>query len=183
MIAVRNTISGMGAGLFIDYILCLIPIVILYYDYLISLSDEVEYFWLWGRNGLDHDVSTQPLVPGSHRKQTRRLPRLRLDWISCLCLVNRYVAIVGHIPVMKSYLVMGDLADTSDAQQTHTISCQQLWVYHQFFEIILQMLVGVLCIVRTYSLYNEGHHTTKADIRKTHCPDTPMPDRLHQLLW
>ncbi|KAI0263138.1 hypothetical protein BC834DRAFT_337207 [Gloeopeniophorella convolvens] len=111
MIAVGNTtISDVGTDLLVGYILSLIPLVILYYDYLISLPDEVEYFWLWRQNELDRDGSTQPL-PGSHHKQTRwlGLPR-RLDWVSYLCLVNRYVSIIGHIPVMKSYLVMGDLA-------------------------------------------------------------------------
>ncbi|KAI0263135.1 hypothetical protein BC834DRAFT_971662 [Gloeopeniophorella convolvens] len=143
MIAVRDINSDLATGLLVGYILALVPLAILYYDYLISLSDEVKYFWLWRTNEPNRDVSIRPL-PGSLHKQ-RRLPWQRPDWISCLCLVNRYVSTIGHIPIMKSYLVMGDLA---------------------FFEMILQILVAVLCIVRTYSLYGEEHHMSMGLAKK-----------------
>ncbi|KAI0264597.1 hypothetical protein BC834DRAFT_970555 [Gloeopeniophorella convolvens] len=150
----NNTVSDTGVGLLVGFILSLVPVVILYYDYLISLSDEVEYFWLWRRNEFDRGVSTQPL-PGPHHRRVRRLPRLRLDWISCLCLVNRYISVIGYIPVMKSYLVMGGLA---------------------VFELILQILVGVLCVVRTYSLYDEGHHATVGLAKK------PWSERMRHII-
>ncbi|KAA1473549.1 hypothetical protein DENSPDRAFT_780287, partial [Dentipellis sp. KUC8613] len=54
-----------------NYYLSLIYFTILYYDYLVTLSAEVEYFWLQPR---------------------------RLNWPSALFFANRYGAILGHIP-------------------------------------------------------------------------------------
>ncbi|KAI0264626.1 hypothetical protein BC834DRAFT_970579 [Gloeopeniophorella convolvens] len=62
-----------GAGL-------LASAVVLYYDYLLTLAREIEFFWP---------------------------PKNRLGWASSLLLINRYVSIIGHIPILKSYLVLG----------------------------------------------------------------------------
>jgi len=48
-------------------------LVILYYDYALTFSREVEFFW-------------------PHEN--------RVGWISSLFFLNRYVAIFGHIPIV-----------------------------------------------------------------------------------
>jgi Family of unknown function (DUF6533) len=49
-------------------------LVILYYDYALNFSREVEFFW-------PHDEN-------------------RVGWVSALYFLNRYVAIFGYIPIV-----------------------------------------------------------------------------------
>lgn len=53
--------------------------MVLYYDYLLTLSREVEYFW-------------------PHQN--------RVGWAASSFLFNRYVSVLGHIPVLIA-LVLG----------------------------------------------------------------------------
>ncbi|KAF8466479.1 hypothetical protein DFH94DRAFT_780937 [Russula ochroleuca] len=59
--------------------LSLIPLVILYYDYNLTFSSEVESFW-------------------PHRN--------RLGFVSSVYFLNRYVAVFGHIPIVLKLLVL-----------------------------------------------------------------------------
>lgn len=59
--------------LHLGYMFSLIPTVILYYDYTLTLSREVEFFW-------------------PHEN--------RVGWVSSLYFLNRYVAIFGYIPIV-----------------------------------------------------------------------------------
>ena len=59
-------------------LLLMIEAVILYYDYFLTLSKEVDRFW----------------HPGPH------------TWASIVFFANRYIALLGHVPFL--YRVYGD---------------------------------------------------------------------------
>ncbi|KAH9059741.1 hypothetical protein EDB87DRAFT_735933 [Lactarius vividus] len=59
--------------LFLNYVFNTFPVAILYYDYALTLSREVEYFW-----------------PNPYRT----------GWVSSIFFLNRYFAIFGHIPIV-----------------------------------------------------------------------------------
>ena len=56
-------------------------LAILYYDYALTFAREVEYFW-----------------PNPHRAGS---------WISVIFFLNRYFAILGHIPILISLIPSG----------------------------------------------------------------------------
>jgi len=109
----------------IDLYLQVIALSILYYDYLLTITSEIERYWI-------------PLARGSS-------PRDVFTWTTFLFLVTRYLGIFGHIPVgMEMFW------------QKHTSFCSVLVTYHQFFSIVVQILIGVLLILRTYALYSRS---------------------------
>jgi hypothetical protein len=66
-----------GYGLshpFVKDIPLMIEAVLLYYDYFLTLSDEVDRFW----------------HPGPH------------SWASIIFFANRYIALLGHLPFVWS---------------------------------------------------------------------------------
>ncbi|KAI0260281.1 hypothetical protein BC834DRAFT_551641 [Gloeopeniophorella convolvens] len=62
----------------LNYIFSILPFAILYYDYALTFTQEVELFWPI------HD---------------------RLGWVSSIFLLSRYFAILGNIPILLSYVV------------------------------------------------------------------------------
>ncbi|KAI0260284.1 hypothetical protein BC834DRAFT_973546 [Gloeopeniophorella convolvens] len=66
--------------LHINYILNIFPLVILYYDFAITLSKEVEFFWP---------------------------PKRRLGYVSFFFLLNRYLLVIGTIPSGLSFVING----------------------------------------------------------------------------
>ncbi|VDC07474.1 unnamed protein product [Peniophora sp. CBMAI 1063] len=64
-------------SLFINYTLQLVPIVILYYDYFLALSDEIANYWP---------------------------PRRPITWLSGVFLATRYLALFGYVPVFVSMI-------------------------------------------------------------------------------
>ena len=61
------------------FFFCLAPAAILYYDYALTLATEIERFWP---------------------------PKRRLGWASCTFLINRYISVVGHVPVFAQSFLM-----------------------------------------------------------------------------
>ncbi|KAH9954762.1 hypothetical protein BC827DRAFT_1240949 [Russula dissimulans] len=59
--------------LFLIYGLNIVPLVILFYDYALTLSCEVEYFW-------------------PHQN--------RVGWVPCIFLFTRYFSVLGHVPIL-----------------------------------------------------------------------------------
>ena len=57
--------------------------MILYYDYTLTFSREVEFFWPHG-------------------------PVNRVGWVSSLYFLNRYVAIFGYIPIVLKLIPGSD---------------------------------------------------------------------------
>ncbi|KAF9525426.1 hypothetical protein CPB83DRAFT_859539 [Crepidotus variabilis] len=60
--------------------------------------------------------------------------------------VNRYVNIFGHIPVMVEYFWV--------SSSSHKIQiCHSLQSYHQYFSIVVQLVIATLLSIRVYALY------------------------------
>ena len=63
---------------FINYALHAVPLVVLYYDYLLTLGDEIENYWP---------------------------PRRPLNWLSALFLGTRYFTLLGLTPILVSIIL------------------------------------------------------------------------------
>ncbi len=57
-----------------------LSLAILYYDYLLTLPLEIQFLWSPGKQG----------------------------WLTVACLLNRYLAVFGHIPLAVSYMLRRD---------------------------------------------------------------------------
>ncbi|KAH9031735.1 hypothetical protein EDB84DRAFT_166388 [Lactarius hengduanensis] len=77
--------------LFLNYVFNTFPVAILYYDYALTLSREVEYFW-----------------PNPHRT----------GWVSSIFFLNRYFVIFGYIPIVIS-LIPNTSCEPQNAWQAH----------------------------------------------------------------
>ncbi|KAH9958359.1 hypothetical protein BGW80DRAFT_1565002 [Lactifluus volemus] len=99
-----------GEFVFLNSILNLSATVILFYDYALTLDQEIQFLWP---------------------------PHNRQSWFTFGCLLNRYLPLLGHVPPDFD---RGKL-------------CRGLHIYHENFAIILQLLTGILSIVRIYALY------------------------------
>ncbi|KAI0720946.1 hypothetical protein C8T65DRAFT_800688 [Cerioporus squamosus] len=97
--------------------LAVVALTMLYYDYSLTLSMEIEYFW----------------------------KRARFSLVSVLFVVNRYLGLLGSIPVALEYFV-----------HFKPEVCRQLQAYHQYYAILGQVIVGVILILRTYALYGRS---------------------------
>jgi len=95
----------------------LASVVILYYDFTLTFSAEVDRFW-----------------------------RSSLTWASGFFYVNRYLSLLGHVPVMMQY--------QWDVKRYGSKYCPALSMYHQYFAVVVQVVVGVLLTMRTYALYD-----------------------------
>ncbi|VDB99451.1 unnamed protein product [Peniophora sp. CBMAI 1063] len=80
MVAEETDWESIKRNLFVNYILHTVPLVVLYYDYLLTVGDEIQHYW-----------------------PNRRRP---LTWLSCLFLGVRYLAVIGYIPALVA-LVWG----------------------------------------------------------------------------
>ncbi|KAH9965552.1 hypothetical protein BGW80DRAFT_1345058 [Lactifluus volemus] len=69
-----------------NYLLSIIPVAILYYDYALTFSREVELFW-------PHES------------------RHGIGWVEFFFFLNRYLAFFGHIPIALGLFMRGSLAD------------------------------------------------------------------------
>ncbi|KAL5514378.1 hypothetical protein ACEPAG_2466 [Sanghuangporus baumii] len=101
----------------VNYYLSLIAFAILYYDYLLTFGDEVRFFWR----------------------------RRKANSVTILFFLNRYLSILGIIPV-----VLQSFRSWSDK------GCDALQKFHQFFSVLVQIIVGVILIIRTYALYERN---------------------------
>ncbi|OCH89159.1 hypothetical protein OBBRIDRAFT_826707 [Obba rivulosa] len=104
-------------GIQINRFCVLTALTVLYWDYCITLPLEIEAFW-------------------------------KKDFItlaSILFFLNRYVSLLGHIPISLEFFA--DLAETR---------CHELQTYHQFFVVVTQVIVAALLTLRTYALYGQN---------------------------
>ncbi|KAM5533279.1 hypothetical protein V8D89_013056 [Ganoderma adspersum] len=90
---------------------------LLYYDYALTFTDEVNYFW----------------------------KSASLSLFSTFFVINRYLGLIGTIPIIVEYFV--DLPETS---------CRRLQLYHQFFSMVIQGLIASMLLLRTYALYERN---------------------------
>ncbi|KAI9436126.1 hypothetical protein F5148DRAFT_1294683 [Russula earlei] len=108
--------------------------VILYYDYLLTLEREIRFLW------------------PPHNKQ---------GWFTTACLLNRYIPVIGHIPILVSYFITLDFPRTGSVRVLTTKclsdrSCEGLHDYHEWLVMAVQGHAGLLCIIRVYALYGRS---------------------------
>ncbi|KAK7046435.1 hypothetical protein R3P38DRAFT_2873789 [Favolaschia claudopus] len=78
----------------------------------------------------------------------------RFSWPTVLFFINRYGALLGNVPVIVQKFWS---APESSALIPHKLTtCQHLELYHQWFVITTQILIGVMLIFRTYALYERN---------------------------
>ncbi|KAI0272850.1 hypothetical protein BGY98DRAFT_1066860, partial [Russula aff. rugulosa BPL654] len=90
----------------------------LYYDYLLTLPQEIQFLW------------------PPHNKQ---------GWFTLACLLNRYIPMIGVIPVAISYFF-----------PVNPSVCEGLHAYREWFMAAIQTHVEILCLLRVYALYGRS---------------------------
>ncbi|CAA7265559.1 unnamed protein product [Cyclocybe aegerita] len=70
-----------------------------------------------------------------------------LTWASSLFYLNRYLSLFGHVPVIVQYF-------WSSTDPDRLSVCNPLVSFHQYLAVIVQVIVGIMLILRTYALYN-----------------------------
>lgn len=71
------------------------------------------------------------------------------SWAAFFFYLNRYLGIFGHIPVAVEYFWTGYPSNKAQI-------CLKLQMYHQYFVIVVQIVVAVMLIMRTYALYDRS---------------------------
>ncbi|KAH8101874.1 hypothetical protein BXZ70DRAFT_932266, partial [Cristinia sonorae] len=66
-------------------------------------------------------------------------------WTALLFFVMRYISVFGHVPVI-AHIFLDDEGPL----------CSAMLLYHQILAMLIQLLVGILLVVRTYALYNRN---------------------------
>lgn len=69
----------------------------------------------------------------------------RLTWPSFFFFLNRYCSLFGHV-----------LVALQEFYRTSETVCSKLQLFHQFFAVASQLIVGALLILRTYALYGRA---------------------------
>ncbi|KAF8150592.1 hypothetical protein B0H34DRAFT_143963 [Crassisporium funariophilum] len=72
-----------------------------------------------------------------------------ITWASVLFYLNRYLSILGHGPVITELFWQ-----TSDTDRLKV--CRNLMTFHQYLAVLIQIIVGILLMIRTYALYNKN---------------------------
>nr|GAT48528.1 predicted protein [Mycena chlorophos] len=107
------------------------PFVVLIYDHLLTLDDEVARYWPRRRRD------------GSGEQDNR------LTFGSVLFFLNRYTALLGTIPVLAEFLL------STDDPAKHSV-CAAFTTYHGAFALFSQIPVALILITRTYALYEQN---------------------------
>ncbi|KAI1794503.1 hypothetical protein LXA43DRAFT_995301 [Ganoderma leucocontextum] len=108
-------VATLAASIRLNNMLAIIAWSLLFYDYCLTLGIEIEHFW----------------------------KRARVSAVSTLFVLNRYLSLLGQIPIIVEYFV---------------ILPPLLQMYHQFYAILNQAIVGLILIFRTYALYNRNKY-------------------------
>ncbi|KAI8998507.1 hypothetical protein BD414DRAFT_519645 [Trametes punicea] len=96
----------------------IVTTAILYYDYVLTLFHEIEFFWR----------------------------SANLSLVSVLFVINRYLGILGPIPIAIEYFSV-DLSEEAG---------RFLQTYHQAYAICSQGIVAIMLVIRTYALYERS---------------------------
>ncbi|KAJ3507075.1 hypothetical protein NLJ89_g6507 [Agrocybe chaxingu] len=125
-------------SLYVNNYLAAAAFTTLYYDYLLTFNSEYTRFW-----------------------RTKGL-----TWASSLFYLNRYLSLFGHVPVIVQYfwlstdpdrLSVYDLPYPLSSSRISCINrCNPLVSFHQYLAVIVQVVVGIMLILRTYALYNRN---------------------------
>jgi len=105
----------------IDHYIKLISFTILTHEYCFTFRLEVERFWT----------------------------RNKATWIAAFFFLNRYLALLGYVPVMFQNFWY------SSAHNKQTI-CRGLQSYHEYHAVAIQVVIAVMLIMRTHALYDRS---------------------------
>ncbi|OSD03712.1 hypothetical protein PYCCODRAFT_1434104 [Trametes coccinea BRFM310] len=94
-------------------------LAILYYDFVLTIPQEIERFW-----------------------------SRKLSWPSFLFFLNRYLSVIGHIPVIIEFF--GVIPESVSVRPK---LCREYQQYHRIISILIQAVVAGLMLLRTYALY------------------------------
>jgi len=92
-------------------------VVLLYYDFALTLADELRLYWFVSRHG----------------------------WASFFFFLNRYIGLLGNIPIFLEFF-----ANLSEPV------CRRFQYFHQLYCAIATCIISVLLITRTYALYESS---------------------------
>ncbi|KAF7312796.1 hypothetical protein MKEN_00963000 [Mycena kentingensis (nom. inval.)] len=119
--------------LYIYYYINAAAFTLLFYDYILTLPAEIARYW-----------------PRTSTGDSR--VRVRLSSPTILFFANRYGTLLGNIPVV----VLSTWTTEPSARKEGV--CSALSGYHQYFIIGIQIIVGVMLILRTYALYERNKY-------------------------
>ncbi|TBU63740.1 hypothetical protein BD310DRAFT_915825 [Dichomitus squalens] len=71
--------------------------------------------------------------------------KAKMSLVSVLFVFNRYLGLLGPVPVITEFFMV-----------LPPLRCRQLQMYHQYYAIICQLIVGMILIARTYALYSRS---------------------------
>ncbi|PIL24131.1 hypothetical protein GSI_13883 [Ganoderma sinense ZZ0214-1] len=109
----QPAVVTLAASIRLNNMLAIIAWSLLFYDYCLTLGTEIEHFW----------------------------KRARFSAVSTLFVLNRYLTLLGQIPIIVEYFVI-----------------LPPMRYHQFYAVFNQAIVGLILIFRTYALYNRNKY-------------------------
>ncbi|KAL4073414.1 hypothetical protein J3A83DRAFT_4370705 [Scleroderma citrinum] len=111
----------------LDSVTDVVANVVLCYDFILTLSREVELFW----------------------------KKPHSSWAFALFVANRYIPIIARIPVLLGLFWPGYKGEDGSLSVTST-SCKTVTVYEQFEIVIVQLIGGAIMIMRIYALYEKS---------------------------
>jgi hypothetical protein len=77
---------------------------LLIHEYILTFVNEVERFWpKWLRNFFDFKINLHESPNYRERDEIMGNDKNGFTWASLFFLLNRYLSIFGHIPVMIQY--------------------------------------------------------------------------------
>lgn len=106
--------------------LALCGFALVLYDYILTFSAELDRFW-------------SPL-------QMRQ-------WGTFIFIVNRYVGLLGHVPIVYSYFFVHPPYLMVGQQDP---KCYPLHKFHQFLAVVVQTTVGAILLTRVYALWGRS---------------------------
>lgn len=106
--------------------LALCGFALVLYDYTLTFSAELDRFW-------------SPL-------QMRQ-------WGTFIFIVNRYVGLLGHVPIVYSYFFVPPPHLMVGQQDPR---CLPLHKFHQFLAVVVQTTVGAILLTRVYALWERN---------------------------
>ncbi|KAF9264601.1 NUP-domain-containing protein [Marasmius fiardii PR-910] len=105
----------------------LVSFTLLYYEYFLTFEAEATRMWT---------------------QRTLTTPTL-------IFYINRYVAFFGHLPMIVQHFWTAAPSEYKWMRSLPQI-CRSLQTYHQYFALLLQIMVAVMLIFRTYALYERN---------------------------
>ncbi|KAI6104294.1 hypothetical protein F5141DRAFT_180595 [Pisolithus sp. B1] len=103
---------------------------LLYYDYTLTLSREVELFW----------------------KRPRR------SWPFAIFVANRYLTVLGHVPSSLYWFWSPAVHSNYRPSFNTTHRCNPLRLYHGALIMVVQVVGAIAMIVRVYALYERSRY-------------------------